>query len=95
MTAAQYYERLAQQGGVCALCGKPPRTDTRYKRLHVDHDHLRDKPTGEKYIRGLLCSECNHGIGKFGDDPDLMLKAANWVRHHRGLLDSTYQTEKE
>jgi hypothetical protein len=24
-----------------------------------------------------------------------MLKAANWVRHHRGLLDSTYQTEKE
>lgn len=41
--------------------------------MHVDHDHA----TGA--IRGVLCLNCNQGIGKFGDDPDLLRRAAVYL----------------
>lgn len=53
ITQSEYELMLAQQGGVCALCGSPPK---RY-RLAVDHDH----ETGK--IRGLLCTPCNRWLG--------------------------------
>lgn len=45
-----YNMRLADQGGVCAVCGL---TSTNGTRLHVDHNHTTGK------VRGLLCSPCN------------------------------------
>ncbi len=74
----QDYERIHdEQGGVCRICGNPEKiTDLRLekigrrtRRLAVDHDHR----TGE--IRGLLCYNCNTGLGLFRDDP-FVLKAA-------------------
>ena len=50
ITARQYDAMLARQGGVCAVCGKPP---TRC-RLAVDHAH-----DATKRVRGLLCDPCN------------------------------------
>lgn len=47
MTINEYDEMLGNQGGGCAICGRPPRPDI---SLHVDHDHK----TGQ--IRGLLAS---------------------------------------
>jgi Recombination endonuclease VII len=47
------YARLLQaQGGVCAICGAPPKT----RRLSVDHNHR----TGR--VRGLLCFRCNRNL---------------------------------
>lgn len=40
-------EMLALQGGVCAICAKPP------QRACIDHDHQ----TGR--VRGILCHPCN------------------------------------
>lgn len=51
---AAYAERLAAQGGTCAIEGCENRPKTR--RLHVDHDHA----TGE--VRGLLCHLCNRAL---------------------------------
>jgi hypothetical protein len=66
------------QGGVCAICGQPPKGGkTSNARLNVDHDHATKK------VRALLCSDCNHGIGKLKDDPSLMYKAADYIRRHR------------
>jgi hypothetical protein len=49
---AAYEARLAAQGGVCAICGRPPKT----RRLDVDHEHK----TGA--VRGLLCHRCNRNL---------------------------------
>jgi len=55
ITPAQYDEMFARQGGVCAVCGRPPMT----RRLAVDHDHV------TKRVRGLLCFHCNkYLVGK-------------------------------
>ena len=52
ITVEEYDIILVFQGGVCALCGAPPKT----MRLAVDHDHK----TG--IVRGLLCGLCNRGL---------------------------------
>src|SRR4051812_13765810 len=54
---------LAEQGGLCAICGIAPAE-------HVDHDH----ETG--LVRQLLCFNCNGGLGQFKDDPDVLRAAA-------------------
>ena len=64
--AAQVSWMILQQGGVCALCGTG-------KPEHVDHDHR------TKRIRGILCFNCNRGLGKFGDDVGLMSRAADYL----------------
>ena len=79
LTWDDYEARLAEQGGVCHLCGKPakPNGVRSASRLHVDHDHQ----TGT--IRMLLCLNCNRGLGYLADDPDLMDRAAAYVRSYR------------
>jgi len=71
ITVAQYAEMLAAQGGGCALCG-----GTSARRLHVDHDPA----TGG--VRGLLCHNCNTGVGQLGDDPSRCEAAALYLRLH-------------
>lgn len=67
---------LAEQNGRCAICGSEDPFD-RWGKFHVDHDHL----TG--YVRGLLCSNCNIGLGQFKDNP-MMLKQAIQYLEERG-----------
>lgn len=79
ITLAEYEALFAKQNGVCAICQKPEKTidkkQNKLRRLAVDHCHTTDK------IRGLLCFECNTGIGKFGDNPQLIERAAEYVRN--------------
>lgn len=55
ITLEQYNQQLAEQNGVCIICGKTPEQNK--KRLAVDHNHV----TGKN--RGLLCASCNICIG--------------------------------
>jgi len=57
MTPKEYDRLLQNQNGKCAICGSEPGR----RQLAVDHDH----ETGE--VRGLLCSNCNTGLGLLGD----------------------------
>jgi len=79
ITAAQYDVLLAGQEGVCAICGtSEPRGRGRF---HVDHDHscCPGKKSCGKCIRGLLCGNCNPGLGAFSDNPDLLIAAAAYL----------------
>lgn len=69
---AEYEAMLASQHFGCAGCGAPETTE-RTGRLHVDHDHL----TGR--VRGLLCSSCNHAIGKAKDNPARLRRLADYL----------------
>ena len=73
LTQARYEEMLADQGGGCAICGRPPRPDI---ALHVDHDH----ETG--VVRGLTCFRCNNALGDFNDDVRLLDAASAYLDGH-------------
>lgn len=77
ITLEEHTAMLEAQGGLCALCGRPPSGERNRARLHVDHDH----ETG--VVRRLLCSNCNNGLGHFRDDPDLLRRAALYIEEFR------------
>jgi hypothetical protein len=54
----------------CECCGNPPHGK---QSLHLDHDHAANT------FRGWLCMNCNHGIGKLGDDYDGVLRALRYL----------------
>lgn len=65
------YEALMEsQGGVCAICGRPPAPR---KPLHVDHCHDSGR------VRGLLCRSCNQALGLFEDQPEWLRRAADYL----------------
>lgn len=70
MTEAEYNERLAAQGGRCAICAA-------YRRLVVDHAH--DADAGPDAVRGLLCAQCNAGLGLFREDRAVLVRASEYV----------------
>jgi hypothetical protein len=69
------YERmLAEQNHSCGICG----TDAPggKGRFHIDHCHKANK------VRALLCHNCNRGIGLLKDSPEILTKAAEYIRLH-------------
>lgn len=60
---ADEYLALAK---VCVICGA-------VGRLCVDHSHQSGR------VRGLLCHQCNKGLGMFRDNPALLARAADYV----------------
>lgn len=70
LTVEQLRAMLARE--TCDICGEPFSST---KHRHVDHDH----ETGK--ARGLLCSNCNHAIGKMKDSPELLRKAADYLEN--------------
>jgi len=78
ITRQEYAEMFHRQNGVCAICSQPE-TATRLgkvKALSVDHNHK----TGS--VRGLLCSDCNTGIGKLKEDRNIFLSAIQYLDEH-------------
>jgi hypothetical protein len=84
MTWEQYERLLESQGGGCAICGQACSTG---RLLAVDHDHGCCPDVSRscgRCIRGLLCSNCNQGIGKFEDQSDRLRAAAAYLERHHG-----------
>lgn len=68
ITADDYYEMLQAQDGCCFICKHKDE-----KHLHVDHCH----ETG--VVRGLLCKNCNHGLGNFRDNKEFLSNAIEYL----------------
>lgn len=71
----------AASGGQCNICGKTA-------NLAVDHDHKTNK------FRGLLCSNCNMGLGHFKDDPMLLEFAQIYLMLSTGDMQAEEYLEK-
>lgn len=74
MSTEQFEAMLAAQRHRCAICL------CRFENsrdAHVDHDHA----TG--VVRGLLCTHCNNGLGRFRDNPAALRRAARYVERAR------------
>lgn len=67
LSIEEYEELYESQSGACAICCKE------LEVLYIDHDHI----TGD--VRGLLCTNCNLGIGNLQDDPTLLRRAAIYL----------------
>lgn len=63
----QRQELIDSQGGVCAICGEPPRGG---KLLVVDHDHSHcggPRKACRWCVRGMLCTRCNVHLARVED----------------------------
>ena len=67
-----YNEILKNQNNKCAICGTE--STGKRKNFSVDHCHKTGK------VRGLLCSNCNAGIGNLRDDITLLEKAIWYLK---------------
>jgi DNA repair exonuclease SbcCD ATPase subunit len=74
LTVEEYAKLLEKQGYACAICGTP-HYDENGKRLSIDHNHAK----GFKAVRGLLCANCNFGLGLFKDSPTILRAAAEYL----------------
>lgn len=74
ITKQEYDEQLKKQNYGCSLCG----SKATFRALAVDHCHTTGK------VREILCSPCNQGLGLFKDNPELLEKAAEYLRKHSG-----------
>lgn len=72
MTPEDYDQMFVKQGSCCSIC-KTTKPTGKWKVFAVDHCH----ETGQ--IRGLLCNECNRGMGLLKDNADLLRKAAEYL----------------
>ena len=70
LTPAEYEAEYVGQDGKCAICKTRP-------IQHIDHDHQTDS------YRGLLCGNCNRGLGQFKDDDNVLIAAAEYIRKFR------------
>jgi len=71
LSVEQYELMHSLQRGKCKICREPERITG--QRLAVDHCHK------TKRVRGLLCSACNQGLGRFRDNPELLRRAAGYL----------------
>lgn len=69
--AQEYAERLAAQGGCCAICRGA--AEALGETLAVDHDHATGK------VRGLLCAKCNRMLGCANDRPEVLRAGAEYL----------------
>lgn len=89
LTVAQRDAMIAAQGNRCKICRELFDLNARgVLRPHIDHMH------GTKVVRGMLCKECNLGIGLLQDDPKVIRQAADYVET-KGQFDRYTETVDE
>lgn len=72
----QVEEMYKKLNGHCPIClEKMVIGGSKNNSINIDHDHKNGA------VRGLLCSSCNIGIGRFQDNFVLLLRAAKYLQN--------------
>lgn len=78
LTLDQYHARMEAQNFCCAICERPFEfghgLKARQDGPHLDHCHR------TKQARGILCANCNVGIGHLQESPMLFSRASAYVQ---------------
>jgi hypothetical protein len=69
ITKKDFEYLLGLQDNKCAICEK----NLTNIKINIDHDHKTGK------VRGLLCSDCNLGLGQFKDSKEIIKKAYKYL----------------
>lgn len=77
ITPDDFDQMFEKQAGLCQICGTD-RPGGRWNTFCVDHCHKTGK------VRGLLCKDCNTGIGQMGDSPSRLRLAADYLEKYGG-----------
>lgn len=72
ITPAEYARLFNLQKGCCAICSRNYKDE--HQMFAVDHNHKTEE------IRGLLCRNCNVGIGLFKEAPETILRAYFYLK---------------
>lgn len=64
---SEYNRMASEQNSMCRICGEVG------ENLFVDHSHATGK------VRGLLCNNCNAGLGMFRDNPEFLVSAISYL----------------
>lgn len=77
MCLVEYKERLIQQKYTCLICSKVfSEGNFGPDSPVVDHCHIHG------HVRGIICNECNRGIGYFRDNPTALRNAATYLEEN-------------
>ena len=71
ISLAEYDKMLEEQEGRCKIC--KTKNPLGKGRFHVDHCHH------TKEVRGLLCHNCNRGLGYFKDSKYSLTEAIRYL----------------
>jgi len=69
MSSKNLYTIIQKQGGKCKLCNR----GLDALRATIDHCHT------SGYVRGVICNECNVGLGHFNDSVVRLLQAIRYL----------------
>jgi hypothetical protein len=69
-----FLEQIERTGGCCEICGVEHRSELHPRYLSVDHCHKTDE------VRGLLCGNCNFGLGHFKDNVQMLEAAIRYLK---------------
>lgn len=72
ITMDQFESIWESQGRCCKICKSV--TNSKGKAFAVDHCHRTLK------VRGILCDNCNHLLGKADDSLDILISAINYLK---------------
>jgi hypothetical protein len=91
LSSLDYKNLLDSQGGACAICRMLPRTIQHPKNLSVDHCHIFG------IVRGLLCINCNIGLGLLDDSIEILTKAKVYLQtwEEKGYLEVLTKEEQK
>lgn len=74
LTSKAWNEMFAGQGNVCAICSTDSPGGAGH--WHTDHDHISGN------VRGILCDQCNKGLGNFKDSVEFLTSASIYLLQH-------------
>lgn len=73
---SEYMDMLKKQDEKCAICGGEgfKMQDHHKIKLVIDHCHSTGK------VRGMLCHNCNRGLGLFQDSVEFLQQASSYLQ---------------